>query len=95
MTEGKIMKSKSSIHIENKLVLAVLMAALFCLPAILSGATQQSSEPAAVAQKGFAKPKEAAEALIKAAENYDLPALLEILGPDGKSLVSTRRSCAR
>ncbi len=50
---------------------------------------QQSSEPAAVAQKGFAKPKEAAEALIKAAESYDLPALLEILGPDGKSLVST------
>ncbi len=65
------------------------MAALFCLPAILSGAPQQSSEPAAVAQKGFAKPKEAAEALIKAAESYDLPALLEILGPDGKSLVST------
>ena len=89
MTEGKIMKSKSSIHIENKLVLAVLMAALFCLPTILSGATQQSSDPAAVAQKGFAKPKEAAEALIKAAESYDLPALLEILGPDGKDLVST------
>jgi hypothetical protein len=89
MTEGKIMKSKSSIHLENKLVLAVLMAVLFCLPAILSGAPQQSSEPAAIAQKGFAKPKEAAEALVKAAEGYDLSALLEILGPDGKNLVST------
>ena len=54
MTEEKTMKSKSSIYMKNKLVLAVLMVALFCLPAILSGATQQSSEQAAVAQKGFA-----------------------------------------
>ena len=90
MTEEKTMKSKSSIHMENKLVLAVLMAALFCLPAILSGAPQQSGEPAAVAQKGFAKPKEAAEALIQAAEKFDVPALLEMLGPDGKDLVSSK-----
>jgi hypothetical protein len=89
MTEGKIMKSKSSIHVENKIVLAVLVAALFCLPAILSGATQQSSEQATAAQKGFAKPKEAADALIKAARSFDVPALLEILGPDGKDLVSS------
>ena len=75
---------------KNKLVLAVLMIALFCLPAILSGATQQPGEQAAVAQKGFAKPKEAAEALIQAAEKFDVPALLEILGPDGKDLVSSK-----
>jgi hypothetical protein len=31
----------------------------------------------------------AAEALIKAAENYDLPALLGIFGPDGKELVES------
>ena len=90
MTGGKIMKAKSLIHMENRLVLAVLVAALFCLPVVLSGATQQSQEQATVAQQGFAKPNEAAEALIKAAENYDLPALLEILGPDGEDLVSTQ-----
>jgi hypothetical protein len=89
MIKEKPMKSNSSIYKENTRVFVVLMAALFCLPAVLSGATQQSSEPAAVAQKGYAKPKEAAEALVKAAESFDLPALLEILGPDGKSLVST------
>ena len=89
MTEEMTMKSKSSIHMKNILVLAVLVAALICLPSIMSGATQQSSEQAAVAQKGFAKPKEAAEALVKAAENFDVPALLEILGPDGKDLVSS------
>jgi hypothetical protein len=89
MTEEKTLKSKSSIPGENRIVLAVLVTALFCLPLLLSAAAQQSSEPAQ-AQKGFAKPKEAAEALIKAAENYDLPALLEILGPDGKDLVSSQ-----
>jgi hypothetical protein len=90
MTEEKIMKSKSSTHIENKFILAVLVVTLFCLPAILSGTTQQTSEQTTAAQKGFAKPAEAAEALIKAAENFDVPALLEILGPDGKDLVSSQ-----
>jgi hypothetical protein len=90
VTKEKIMKSKSSTHIEERIVLALLVVALFCLPAILSGATQQSGENATVAQKGFAKPKEAAAALIKAAENFDVPALLEILGPDGKDLVSSQ-----
>jgi hypothetical protein len=89
MTEEKSMNAKSLTHIQNKLVLVALVVALLCLPAILSGTTQQSSQPAAVAQKGFAKPKEAAEALIKATESFDVPVLLEILGPDGKDLVSS------
>ena len=90
MTEEKTMKSKSSTGIENKLVLSVLAAALICLPALLSAAVQQPTEQPAVAQKGFAKPKEAAEALIKAAEVFDLPALLEIVGPEGEDLVSSQ-----
>jgi len=90
MTEETNMKPKSSIHTKSRIVIAVLVAALFCLPAILSGATQQSSEQATVVQKGFAKPKEAAEALIKAAETFDVPALLEIFGPEGKDLVTSQ-----
>jgi len=89
MAKDKTMKSKL-IHAENILVLSVLVAALFCLPALLSAAVQQPTEQAAVAQKGFAKPKEAAEALVKAAEVYDLPALLEIVGPEGRDLVSSQ-----
>jgi hypothetical protein len=89
MTEEKTMKSRPSMHIEHRLFLAVLVAALFWLPAIPAGATQQPNEQVVVAQKGFAKPQQAAEALIKSAENFDVPALLEILGPDGKDLVST------
>jgi hypothetical protein len=41
------------------------------------------------AGQGFATPKEAAKALIQAASNYDVPALLKILGQDGEDLVES------
>ena len=45
--------------------------------------------PPATTQRSFATPKAAADALVAAAEPFDVPALLEILGPDGKELVGT------
>ena len=39
--------------------------------------------------------KSAADALVAAAERFDVPALLEILGPDGKDLVGSGRRRAR
>ncbi|HWY43410.1 MAG TPA: DUF2950 domain-containing protein [Candidatus Sulfotelmatobacter sp.] len=62
----------------------LLPAVLLCVPAAYS---QTQKVPAA--QKSFATPKEAAEALIQAAEKFDVPALKEILGPDGEDLVSS------
>jgi Protein of unknown function (DUF2950) len=47
----------------------------------------QSTSPQA--QKAFNTPQEAVEALIQAAETYDISALLEIFGPDGKSFISS------
>jgi Protein of unknown function (DUF2950) len=41
-------------------------------------------------QKGFATPDEAAQALIQAADTYDLPALLDVVGPDGRDLVTSQ-----
>ena len=41
------------------------------------------------AQKTFATPQQASEALIQATETFDLPALKEILGPAGEDLVSS------
>ena len=58
----------------------------------VSLAAQSAETPAAasvVPQKSFATPEEACEALIIAAERYDIPALKEILGPDGADLVVT------
>jgi len=64
----------------------VLLPAVFlCIPAAYSQA--QKSEPPA--QKSFATPKEAAEALFQATGNFDVAALKEILGPDGEDLVSS------
>jgi len=64
----------------------VLLPAVFlCIPAAYSQA-QKSGPPA---QKSFATPKEAAEALIQATGNFDVAALKEILGPDGEDLVSS------
>jgi hypothetical protein len=50
---------------------------------------KQATTPSQPTQKAFATPKEAVEALIQATENFDVPALKEILGPDGEDLVSS------
>lgn len=73
---------------------------LVALVAILSGAlaTASSSKPksseqtpaaAAAAQKGFASPKAAADALVQAAADFNVASLTEILGPDGEDLVAS------
>jgi len=55
--------------------------------------TNQAAEGTSQAsQKTFATPKEAADALVQAAANFDVPALKEILGPDGEDLVSSEDS---
>jgi len=70
-------------------LLALLLAALSCVVAapIVAQSAQVAAAPAA--QKTFDTPQQAAEALIKAAESYDVPALREIFGPDGEDLVSS------
>jgi Protein of unknown function (DUF2950) len=50
---------------------------------------QKASAPAPSAQKAFDTPQQAVAALIAAAERYDVPALLEIFGPEGKDLLPT------
>jgi len=55
--------------------------------AIFLGAACAS--PSTDSQKAFDTPEQAAEALILAAEQYDVQALKEILGPDGVALVTT------
>jgi hypothetical protein len=42
-----------------------------------------------VQQRGFSSPEEAGVALVQAAERFDKPALVEILGIEGKPLVSS------
>jgi len=55
---------------------------------LLLTAAAIASEPQ-VGQRTFPTPKAAADALVAAAERFDVPALLEILGPGGKELVGS------
>jgi hypothetical protein len=66
---------------------ALRAAALFAvLAAALHGATATAQKP----PRGFATPQDAATALIKAAETYDIPKLLEIFGSSNEDLVVTK-----
>jgi len=80
------MRSKLSKKIDQRAITAVLVAILACIPALAS----QNAPAAGAAQKGFATPAEAVDTIIKAAEVFDVPAILEMLGPEGKDLVSTQ-----
>ncbi len=70
------------------LALLVALLAVPTTPSLL--AQEKASTPsAAPKQKTFESAKAAVEALVAASEAYDVPALKEILGPDGTDLVVT------
>ncbi len=79
---------------KSKALLAVQVVGLSCALAILIQAAPQSNPPAAQAQMSFATPQLAAEAIIKAAGDFDVPVLLNILGPDAKDLITTADAVA-
>jgi hypothetical protein len=67
-----------------------IICVLLVAPAVGTSEEAAKKAPAAVHQRTFDTPKAAADALVAAAESYDLPALKDILGPDGVDLVSTK-----
>ena len=85
MTKENSMNTKTSNVIASNILLAVLaMVSCFVL-----AAPSQAQPQSQTAQKAFATPKEAADALIQAASDFNVPTLLEILGQDGKDLVAS------
>ena len=64
-------------------ILAVVIASALLQTPVVSGAGAQA------APKTFATPEEAATALVKAAGDFDVPSMLEILGPDSRDLVTS------
>jgi len=69
------------------LFMALLGSLGFAL--MFPGHAQPVREKAPSSPKAFNTPKQAADALIHAAENYDVATLLEIFGPDGKDFISS------
>src|SRR6516225_7494995 len=68
-----------------------------CVLALATSAAAQTATPtasknpsaSAAKAKTFATPQQAADALIEAAEKYDVPLLDQIFGPDGEDIIIT------
>jgi hypothetical protein len=89
----EILVSSSTALVGRKMLQASLLMALFSTAAAIALAVPQSrqvaSTPAQPAQKLFSTPKQAADALVQAAESYDLSTLEQILGPESEDLLSS------
>jgi hypothetical protein len=87
------MKSKLKIMTSAKISLIASAIAISCLLGLTVYAASPAKPDAAVAshpkQKEFDTPKQAADALIQAAETFDVAAAKEILGPDSEDLISS------
>ena len=86
------MKARSNLMYSSKTL--VIAAAMLTCGLLTSSvyAEQAKQDPAAASQpkqKTFATSKEAADALIQAAESFDVAALKEILGPDSDDIISS------
>jgi Protein of unknown function (DUF2950) len=70
---------------------AVACVVALALAAAAQTTTHTASKPntTAAGPEGFATPQQAADALIKAANNFDVPLLDRIFGPDGEDIVET------
>lgn len=84
--DSQSMNLKSSIlfQLSCGFLLAGLMSFSLSAAAHPDSATASQAKP-----RTFDTPEQAAEALIQATEKYDVPALEEIFGPDGKGLILT------
>ena len=92
MIKENHMRSNTFSFFSSRFAIAAQTVALLCILTALAHAAPQSNQTAAAAaslRTSFATPKQAAEALIQAAANYDVPALMGMFGPDGKDIVSS------
>ena len=85
ITEGN-MKSRFSIHRRPIGSLAFIMVVSCCL---VGAQAQSTPNNTTTAPRAFDTPQQAAEALIKAAGDYDVTELMAIFGPDGKDFITS------
>jgi hypothetical protein len=90
---GRQMKTKTNIMISSKISLVAFAILISCsLTLGLQAAPSAKTDAPATSQppqKEFDTPKQAADALIQVATNFDVAAAKEILGPDGEDLISS------
>ena len=87
------MKSKLNIMTSTK-IFVIAFAIVVCGFALRAEEAKPEAASSPSNQKQFKTPKEAADALVKAAETFDVAALKEILGPDAEDIVSSEDQVA-
>ena len=87
MTSEENMKSK--LFRSSVVTTFVLLLIACALPVIVAAQTQPATPAAGQGPKAFDTPQQAAEALIKAAGDYDVPELMAIFGPDGEDFIES------
>jgi hypothetical protein len=86
------MKARSNLIYSPKTLIVAATLTCGLLTSGVYAAEQAKQDPAAASQskqKTFATSKEAADALIQAAESFNVAALKEILGPDSDDIISS------
>jgi Protein of unknown function (DUF2950) len=90
MMSEELMNSGMLIATKRFTNTTLVLVGLCCLLSVLSMAqAQPATKVTATIPKAFDTPQQAADALIKAAGDYDVPELLAILGPDGQDVVAS------
>ena len=86
---------KSRLLSYNVVIATFVLVLIACaLPGIAAAQTKPATPAAAPGPKAFDTPQQAADALIKAAADYDVPELMAIFGPDGEDFIESRGSCS-
>jgi hypothetical protein len=85
MNQENLMKSKAVTVVCNMLCAFLLFASFGA--AAVRGQVSSTAQPAI--QKSFATAKQAGDALIQAAEGFDLSSMEEILGPESKDILTS------
>ncbi len=88
MMSEELMKSRIKRKPFTNVVL-ILVGLCCLLPMVSMAQAQPATKTAAIGPKGFDTPQQAAEALIKAAGDYDVPQLMAIFGPDGEDFIES------
>ena len=82
------MKTKKNFQLISKSLRVGAMTLALSVPSVVT-LVQAQPTSAAVQQMSFPTSKLAADALVRAAENYDVPGLVLLLGAEGKDLVAS------
>ena len=67
---------------------ALTLIVLSCAPPGFAAPQSQPAPQTSTQGKAFDTPQQAAEAVVKAAGDYNVPDLMAIFGPDGKNFIS-------